>query len=67
MADTTALSIATDASVDPSRPMANVELDPTLYKSSPEEIAFFKQQTGITSDEGLKEHVVSIQKEAWDV
>ena len=66
-AEAAAANIKTDGDFDPSNPHANAKLDPTLYNPSPEDIAFFKQQTGITSDEELKEHVLTIQKEAWNV
>ncbi|KLO20709.1 hypothetical protein SCHPADRAFT_897966 [Schizopora paradoxa] len=42
-------------------------LDPSLYDPSPEQVAFFKQQTGIESDEELKAHILSVQKEAWEI
>ena len=62
-----AANIKTNGDLDPSNPHTNVTLDPTLYNPSPEAVAFYKQQTGITSDDELKEHILSIQKEAWDV
>ncbi|THG92957.1 hypothetical protein EW145_g8522 [Phellinidium pouzarii] len=42
-------------------------LDPSLYAPTKEEVAFFKSQTGIESDEELKHHVIAVQKEAWEV
>lgn len=50
-------------SFDPS----SVVLDPSLYAPTMEEVAFFKAQTGIETDEELKEHILKVQKEAWDV
>lgn len=48
-------------------PLAELALDPTLYNPTAEEVVFFKSQTGIESDEELKEHILAVQKEAWDV
>jgi len=49
-------------------PSAGVwQLDPDLYRPTEAEVAFFKRQTGIDGDEELKEHIVKIQHEAWDV
>ncbi|KAI5121149.1 hypothetical protein M0805_007147 [Coniferiporia weirii] len=47
--------------------LANLPLDPGLYAPSAQEVAFFKGETGIKSDEELKEHVIAVQKEAWEV
>ncbi|KAL5521597.1 hypothetical protein ACEPAF_2345 [Sanghuangporus sanghuang] len=47
--------------------LPTVKLDPSLYKLSREEIDFMKGQTGIEDEEELKQHVISVQKEAWDV
>lgn len=47
--------------------LAELELDPSLYKPDPNEIEFFKSQTGIQDDEELKKHIISVQKEAWEV
>ena len=47
--------------------LAKLQLDGSLYSLTPEESAFFKQQTGIQGDEELKRHVLEVQKEAWDV
>jgi len=33
----------------------------------PEQIAWFKSQTGIQTDEELKKHVIAVQEEAWSV
>lgn len=43
------------------------QLDPDFYRPTEAEVAFFKCQTGIDDDEELKEHIVKIQHEAWDV
>jgi hypothetical protein len=42
-------------------------LDATLYSVSLEEAAFFKGQTGIESDERLKDHILEIQAQAYNV
>ncbi|KAL5498700.1 hypothetical protein ACEPAH_2055 [Sanghuangporus vaninii] len=47
--------------------LPTVKLDPSLYNPSREEIDFMKGQTGIEDEEELKQHVISVQKEAWDV
>ena len=33
----------------------------------PDEVKWFKSQTGIETDEELKEHVIAVQEEAWSV
>lgn len=42
-------------------------LDKTLYTLGEEEIAFFKSQTGIDDEEELKQHILRLQKEAYEV
>ncbi|EJD05461.1 uncharacterized protein FOMMEDRAFT_17755 [Fomitiporia mediterranea MF3/22] len=44
-----------------------LKLDPNLYGPTREEADFLKSQTKIESDEELKQHVITVQKEAWDV
>ena len=44
-----------------------VSLDPTLYAPTPDEVAFLKKWTRIDDDEELKQHVLTVQKEAWNV
>lgn len=58
-----------DETVQGSAPprFTELTLDPSLYDPSPEQVAFFNQQTGIGSDEELKAHILSVQKEAWEV
>ena len=52
----------------PSGPrLPHLTLDPSLYNPEPHEIEFFKAQTGIEDDGALKEHVIAVQKEAWEV
>ncbi|KAL5498070.1 hypothetical protein ACEPAH_3001 [Sanghuangporus vaninii] len=43
------------------------ELDPSLYAPSQEEVDFLKSQTRIEDDEELKQHVLTVQKEAWEL
>lgn len=45
----------------------HITLDPSLYQPDPEEVEFFKSQTGISDEEELKNHVLAVQKEAWAV
>ena len=44
-----------------------LELDPSYYTPTPEEIGFLKSQTGIKDEEELRQHVLTVQKEAWNV
>ena len=48
-------------------PLANLSLDASFYKPSAQEVEFFKNQTGIQEDEELKDHIITVQKEAWAV
>ncbi|KAL5514891.1 hypothetical protein ACEPAG_2207 [Sanghuangporus baumii] len=43
------------------------ELDPSLYAPSREEVDFLKGQTKIEDEKELKQHVLVIQKEAWEL
>lgn len=43
------------------------ELNPDFYRPTEEEVAFFKAQTGMQGEEELKQHILKIQQEAWDV
>ncbi|THH07312.1 hypothetical protein EW146_g9357 [Bondarzewia mesenterica] len=45
----------------------NFPLDESLYALSEEEAAFFKSQTGIQDDAKLKEHICTVQAEAFAV
>lgn len=42
-------------------------LDESLYRLTEEERTFFKQQTGIPDDDGLKAHIIRVQAEAYEV
>ena len=43
------------------------KLDEALYNLKENEIKFFKSQTGIQDEDELKAHVLSAQKEAYEV
>jgi hypothetical protein len=43
------------------------KLDPDFYNLQPQEVAFFKQQTGIDDDELLKQHIIQVQVKAYEV
>lgn len=45
----------------------NLPLDDSLYSLEGENLAFFKEQTGITNEEELKKHILGAQKKAYDV
>ncbi|KZV95783.1 hypothetical protein EXIGLDRAFT_671793 [Exidia glandulosa HHB12029] len=45
----------------------SVPLDPSLYAPAPDELAFYKGQTGITDDDELKAHVLKVQRDAYEV
>ena len=42
-------------------------LQKQYYKITPEQADFFKAQTGITSDEELKQHIIAVQEAAYKV
>ncbi len=37
------------------------------YDPTDEQVVFFKKLTGISDDEELKRHILSVQEEAWKV
>jgi hypothetical protein len=43
------------------------ELNESLYNLDADESAFYKQQTGITDDGELKEHIVAVQRDAYAI
>jgi hypothetical protein len=43
------------------------ELDPTLYALEDDERTFIKQLTKIEDDEELKNHILTVQREAFAV
>lgn len=43
------------------------KLDPSLYKLRDDEKAFYQAATGINDDEELKEHIIAVQTEAYEV
>jgi len=42
-------------------------LDPSLYRLDPTALEFFKQQTGITGEDDLKQHILGVQAKAFAV
>ena len=44
-----------------------LKLDPSHYLPLPDEVKFLKEQTGIEDEEELKNHIVSVQTDAWQV
>jgi hypothetical protein len=48
-------------------PASVPKLNPDFYKPRPQDIAFFRQQTGIHDDELLKQHILQVQAEAYKV
>ncbi|TFK40029.1 hypothetical protein BDQ12DRAFT_602419, partial [Crucibulum laeve] len=42
-------------------------LDEGFYSLSPYELAFFKSQTGIHDPEELKQHIIGVQKKAYEI
>ncbi|KAK0495307.1 hypothetical protein EDD18DRAFT_1171603 [Armillaria luteobubalina] len=43
------------------------QLDPTLYELADDETAFYKAQTGIQDNTALKNHILTIQEDAYKV
>jgi hypothetical protein len=48
-------------------PKFKLILDPNLYRLNQEELALLKQLTKINDEDRLKEHVMGIQREAFEV
>lgn len=48
-------------------PDSDMALDERLYDLTEDERTFFKQQTGIQSDDELKAHLFQVQAEAYEV
>jgi len=48
-------------------PTSGYNLNPDHYKLDLEELTFFKKETGIQDDAVLKEHIVSVQTDAYKV
>jgi hypothetical protein len=42
-------------------------LDPSLYELNEEQSKFYKQLTKIEDDEELKQHILAVQREAYEV
>lgn len=51
----------------PPRDFLVMPLDPSLYKLEEDEATFFKQATGIPDDEELKQHILRVQADAYEV
>ncbi|KAH9933311.1 uncharacterized protein B0H18DRAFT_870613 [Fomitopsis serialis] len=47
--------------------LRNSKLDESLYSLDEEESAFFKSLTGIDDDEALKQHILKVQNDAFEV
>ncbi|KAF9465289.1 hypothetical protein BDZ94DRAFT_1214767 [Collybia nuda] len=48
-------------------PQSKPPLDERLYSLAEDDLAFFKAQTGIEDEVTLKEHIISVQKKAYEV
>jgi hypothetical protein len=48
-------------------PYLQLKLDPSLYNLKDDEKAFLKHMTKIEDEEELKEHVLSVQQQAFEV
>ena len=42
-------------------------LNSEFYRLTDEEVAFHKAQTGIRDDDELKEHILAVQRDAYEV
>lgn len=42
-------------------------LDGAFYSLTSQELDFFKAQTGIQDESALKEHLMKVQSDAWEV
>ena len=42
-------------------------LNPEFYRLTDEEIAFHRAQTGIQDENELKEHILAVQRDAYEV
>lgn len=48
-------------------PTTRPPLDENAFSLSPEALAFFKSHTGISDEDALKEHIITVQKKAYEV
>lgn len=48
-------------------PQLRPKLDPSLYSLQNDELAFFRQLTGIEDEDELRSHILAIQAKAYDV
>ena len=65
--DSVSQSTAYGAMKSPPSDFIVMPLDPSLYKLEDDAAAFFKQVTGIHDDEELKQHILRVQTEAYNV
>lgn len=47
-------------------PTTRPSLDESLYTPDDQELAFFRSQTGIDDEQALKDHIISVQRKAYD-
>ncbi|TFY63125.1 hypothetical protein EVJ58_g3435 [Rhodofomes roseus] len=55
--------MSTPSVIERQRPLS--DLDESYYRLDGEELAFFRQQTGLHDDEALKLHIMKVQKDAY--
>lgn len=48
-------------------PQSRPSLDERFYSLADSELAFFKSQTGIEDEIALKQHIIAVQKKAYEV
>ena len=48
-------------------PLTKPPLDDKLYSLSPLALDFFKSQTGIDNEDALREHILTVQRRAYEV
>ena len=53
--------------VKPNGRLPSLVLDSSLFAPLPDELDFLKKQIGIEDLEDLKQHIVSVQGDAWQV
>lgn len=58
---------SSEANMDKLHAALHAPLDDKLYRLDAEETAFYKAKTGIDDDDKLKEHIVQVQRDAYQV
>jgi hypothetical protein len=48
-------------------PLRKPPLDDQLYTLPPDALDYFKSQTGIQDENALKEHIITVQRSAYEV